>query len=253
MTSSNRRLPASVALGALAAGLLAACSAGQIAQTSQIVSAVPGAQGQIEVKPPTELIYLRNATLDYPGVGGYAQGATAPLSLWIVNGTTQTVTLTAATATIGDKAATVTQIHGLNSGSPCSVPQSLAPLVPSSTAPSSAVPSSTAPSAGTSPSGKTSPSAGKSASGSVSPSPVEPSPSPSNTGSPTINVPIPAGGCVELDRTSAQYLQIVTLPGKVANGGTVPVTFTFTGADRATYVSQPLDLPVTVPASPNPR
>jgi hypothetical protein len=248
VTRSNRRLPAVAALGAaLAVGLLGACSAGQIAQTSQIVSAVPGAQGTVEVAGPTQAIALRNVTLDYPGAGGYQKGATAPLAVWIVNGTESTVTLSKVTSDAGP----VTISSGGNSGSPCSTPRSLPPVAPSEL-PTSRVPSTgqASPSAsGQSPSTQ-SPSTQSSSTQSPS-APASPaaSPSPSGAGSADIRVTIPAGGCVELDRHSAQFLQIARLADKVDNGSAVPVEFTFTDQAGQPH-STTLDVPVDVAASP---
>lgn len=259
MTRSIRRLPAALALGALAAGLLAACSAGQIAQTSQIVPAVPGAQAQVTVKAPDEVVYVRNATLDYPGVQGYAAGANAPLSLWIVNGTRQPMTLTGVTSPAGP----VRPAFGANSASPCSVPRSPdAPALPSTTASGGAP--NTQPSALTttgttkatpSTTAQPSPSAGSPSAGSpsASASSAAPSPSASAAGPSAIKVQIPAGGCVELDRASAQYLQIVKLSDAVPNGTTVAVTFTFVGTDGQTHQTGQLNVPVDVPASPASR
>jgi hypothetical protein len=257
VTRSIRRLPAALALGTLAAGLLAACSAGQIAQTSQVVPAVPGAQGQITVKAPDQMIFVRNATLDYPGKTGYAQGGAAPLSLWIVNESQQAVTLTGVTSSAGQ----VRLEPGLNSASPCSVPRSPeAPPVPSTTASGGAINSlqpSTATTTGTTkatPSSTARPTASPSLSAapSAAASSVAPPPSPAAPPS-AVKVPIPAGGCVALNRESAQFLQIVAVTRAVPNGTTVPVTFTFVGADGQTYQTGELNLPVNVPASPNER
>jgi hypothetical protein len=259
VTRSIRRLPAALALGALAAGLLAACSAGQIAQTSQIVPAVPGAQGQITVKAPDQVIFVRNATLEYPGTKGYAQGGAAPLSVWIVNQTQQAVTLTGVATGAGQ----VRPEPGLNSASPCSVPRSPeAPPVPSTTASGGAINSLQPSAVSTTGTTKATPSstARQSPSGSPSPSAAASSATPPPTpttagsaGSATIKVQIPAGGCVALNRQSAQFLQIVDLARPVSNGNTVPVTFTFVGADRQTYQTGQLNVPVDVPATANVR
>jgi hypothetical protein len=257
VTRSIRRLPAALALGALAAGLLAGCSAGQIAHTSQIVPAVPGAQAQITIKSPDEVIYLRNVTLDYPGKQGYAKGGAASLSLWIINESRQAVTLTGLTTTAGQAVLSA----GLNSASPCSVPGSPeAPPLPSTTASGGAP--NTQPTAVTTtgttkatPSSTARPSAG---SPSVTPSSAAPTLAPASPGTPAgsavIKVKIPAGGCVALNRQSAGFLQIVDLAKAVDNGTTVPVGFTFVGTDGQTYqTTPPLNVPVDVPASPNER
>ncbi len=258
MTRSIRRLPAALALGALAAGLLAGCSAGQIAHTSQIVPSVPGAQGVIPIKSPDEVIYLRNVTLDYPGRQGYAPGDAASLSLWVINESRQAVTLTGAPTSAGQAVLSA----GLNSASPCSVPRSPdAPPLPSTTA-SGGAPNTQPTAVSTTGTTKSTPSSTARSSGSASPSvasssaaapPAPASPS-APVGSAVIKVRIPAGGCVALNRQAAQFLQVVGLAKAVENGTTVPVGFTFVGTDGQTYqTGAALNVPVDVPASPNER
>ena len=89
----NRRPLVAGALAAVAVattGLLSACGAGQLAQTAQVQPGVPGINTQA---PDGRQVYVRNAALDYSGPKGYAQGANAPMSLWIFNDTQQVVTL----------------------------------------------------------------------------------------------------------------------------------------------------------------
>ena len=128
MTSSNRRslVAGGVAVAAaLTSVLLSACGAGQVAQTAQIQSAVPGANAQA----PGRLVFVRNATVDYPGTKGYPQGAGAALTFWVFNNTQDPVSL------VGVGAAEVTtdgrnmpvqvrQMTGANTASPCAVPRS---------------------------------------------------------------------------------------------------------------------------------
>jgi hypothetical protein len=67
-------------------------------------------------------------------------------------------------------------------------------------------------------------------------------------------VTIPPGGCLELSRRAAQYLQAVDLPSPLGNQDALAVTFGFTTADGQSFtIGQPLSLPVSVPASPLPR
>ncbi len=248
----NRRPLVAGALAVVAVGttgLLSACSAGQIAQTAQVR---PGVAGVNQDAPDGRRVYVRNVAIEYPGIKGYPQGGSAPLQMWIFNGTEQTVTLTAVNG------AQVHEAAGSNDAEPCSVPRSIAPSAPPSvTAPSMSPSVSAAPSA--SKSAKPSTSA-RSASPSSSPSgsPSEsPSPSPSPTlGSATINVAVPAGGCVELSPRAANYLALVELPEAVNSTSLVPVWLSFRNEDGSTFEigseSEPVQVPVATPDSPEP-
>jgi len=67
-------------------------------------------------------------------------------------------------------------------------------------------------------------------------------------------VTIPAGGCVELSKRAAQYLQAVDLPNALGNQDALAVTFGFTTADgQSLSTGAPLSLPVAPPAGPGPR
>ena len=63
-----------------------------------------------------------------------------------------------------------------------------------------------------------------------------------------------AGGCVELSRRAAHYLQIVDLPTAVDNASWVPLGFAFTTEDGSNFTigtkNAPVQLPVAVPESP---
>ena len=243
----NRRPLVAGALAAVAVattGLLSACGAGQLAQTAQVQPGVPGINTQA---PDGRRVYVRNAALDYSGPKGYAQGANAPMSLWIFNDTEQVVTL------VGVAGIQVVESDGANTAAPCAVPRTIPPAAPASATTPTANP--TAPSSGSSGAsagkGKSSPSAPPS---SASPSP-SPSPSPS-LGSAQIKVAVPAGGCVELSRRAAHYLQIVDLPRAVDNASWVPLGFAFTTEDGSNFTigtqNAPVQLPVAVPESPLP-
>ena len=75
----SRLVPLTVAVGT--AALLAACSSGQVAQTSNIEAAVNGANGQVGA------IAIRDAQITPPidPRGSYPTGADVPLRLTIVN------------------------------------------------------------------------------------------------------------------------------------------------------------------------
>jgi hypothetical protein len=247
---------------AVATGLLAACSAGQLAATSMVVPAVAGAQASVDAGSPTETITVNNATLDYPGTQGYKKGANVPVTLWIFNNTTKDVTLTGASSDAGQ----VLVSPGSHSGalSPCLASARPIQPNPSTGAPTAGVLPSAGASAGVSPAGPTNtpssrPSAKPTASGTPSASAsasASPSPSPSTVGSATINVSIKTFGCVALNRESAQFLQITNLAKALGSGNTVNMWFTFqAGGKEYTIGSEtsPIAVPVNVPASAGSR
>jgi hypothetical protein len=268
VTRSHRlRLAVPTVAGALVAtGLLAACSAGQLAATSLVVPAVAGAQASVTVVAnPPETITVSNATLDFPGPGGYKQGGNAPLSLWIFNNTTKDITLDAVASDAGQ----VVISTGAHSGAPSPCLSSARPIQPnpSTGAPTGGVGPSAGASGGASPAGPTGTpsnrpsakptgSASPSASASASPSP-SPSPSPEPVGSTDISVQIKAFGCVVLDRDASQFLQITGLTKPVGSGMTVNMAFRFTQAGGGQFTipasNGGVAIPVNVPASAGSR
>jgi hypothetical protein len=250
----HRRVVTAV-LGAAAlaaAGLLTACGTGQIAETADIVPAVPGANLNLNINGG--LLSVRDATVDYPGPQGYQPGDDAPLTIRIINGTTSPVTLTGAVATtpagatIGGK---VLQVGGVPSAAPSAespVPATRAPTpTPATSGRGRSAKPSVSPSA--------SPTASGSASQSASTGPV---------GSPNINVPVPAApdGLIILSKANSggSYLAISGLTQALRPGKSVRLVLTFTLADgstvqmgASTVPSQQLVVPVAVPASPLPR
>lgn len=271
MTRSHRlRLAVPAVAGALvASGLLAACSAGQLAATSLVVPAVAGAQGSVNAPSPgdpTGSITVSNATLDFPGPSGYKQGANAPVTLWIFNNTTKDITLDGVLSDVGDLVLST----GAHSGAPSPCLSSARPIQPnpSTGAPTAGVGPSEGASAGASPAGPTGTpsnkpsakptgSASPSGSASASPSP-SPSPSPTPAGSSQISVQIKAFGCVVLNRDASQFLQITGLKTPVNSGMTVRMAFHFTQAGGGQFVipstgNGGIAVPVNVPASAGSR
>ncbi len=253
MTRSHRRpLVAGIlaATAVLMTGLLSACGAGQIAQTSQVEPGVAGVNTQA---PGGLRVFIRNAALDYNGPKGYPQGSNAPISLWIFNDLEKPITLVGV-ASRGQ----VMLADGKTTATPCSAPRSGSPTPPATSLSATATSASPSPSA--SPSGKpgaSGKSGSPSAAASSAPPSLSPSPSPSaNLGSATINVRIAAGGCVELTHRAAHYLQVVQLPNPVDNTQTLPVLFHFRTEDGQSFTigteSQPVLLPIAVPESPLP-
>jgi len=132
-TASGRHA-ALLVLAVTTAALVSGCSSGQIAQTANIVAAVPGAS----VDSPDGRISLRDLVVSYKA-GGYAKGQSAPLAVRIFNNdNTKPLTLTAVTA---DKGKVL-----LVSAGPSSAPSTV-PATPSRLAgsPSSSAPAATSP------------------------------------------------------------------------------------------------------------
>ena len=246
-----------VRLGAVAAGVaaivasgaLAGCSAGQVSETATIVSAVPGGSASIAVptqQNPNGALLIKNVTVDYNGVNGYAAGDTATLSVWMVNQSTVPVTVTAGDSQLVDpsKERQLSSLGAvtLSSGKPDVV---IAQSVPS--APATAA--TTAPAAPSTPT--TEPSAPGSA-----------APSESDTGSPTAPPAAPTSitirpGTMQILSTSAgpgtQYLMIADLKQAVVPGNTVQLTFNVTSPNGDPLGSTQIIAPVAPPASPAPR
>src|SRR5262245_7331546 len=88
----GRRSVRSLAVGAVLAGALAGCSAGNLAQTSEMVPPVVGVNEQIGP------IALRDVHIAYNGPGGYPKGGTAPLVVRLFNTGTTPVKLVGVTA-----------------------------------------------------------------------------------------------------------------------------------------------------------
>ncbi|MFE0024771.1 hypothetical protein [Amycolatopsis sp. NPDC059021] len=211
MRLQNRRVFGAGVLALGAALVLAGCGAGQITQTDTQEPAVNGTLAQVKT------LSLRNAAVQYPAQGAaYQAGASAPLTLTIVNQGKQddalvSVTSDAAsgTAQLGGSKAVVAG-HALVIGAHDAV-ESTTEKLPSSSA-SSAPTSSGAPSSSSSSSS-----------------------SPSSSAAPSST----AGGDVVGSGT-------VVLPGlknPLWPGQTIKVTFVFQNAGPIT-----IELPVAAPA-----
>lgn len=271
MTRSHRRrlaAPAVAAALAVATGLLAACSSGQLAATSLVVPAVPGAQAAVTVSVPDgkpgsapQTIQIANATVDFPGTKPYAPGDSAPVTLWIFNNTESDITLTGVDSDFG----TVKIVPGTHTGAVSACLSSARPIQPnpSTGAPTAGVGPSPGATAGVSPAGPTGTASGHPSAlptGSAAPgasATVSASPSAAAAGSTNINVTIKSFGCVALNRDAAQFLQVTQLAQAVSSGMTVPLRFTFVQSGGAQYTipqdSSSLAVPVDVPASPGSR
>jgi hypothetical protein len=230
----------------VAAGALAGCGAGQIAETSKIVSAVPG--GSTSIAVPTEgnpngALLIKNVTIDYNDVNGYAAGSTAPLSMWIINQSTDPLIVTAGDAQLVDptKATTLTPIGSmsLSGGSPdVQAVQGVAGNASSAPA---------APSASAAPSESTAPSGGPSESGAPS---ISPAPSAA------ASITVQPGTMMALSTSAGsgvQHLEVTDLKGAVVPGNTVQLTFNVTKQDGTPLQSTQVVAPVSPPSAPGPR
>jgi copper(I)-binding protein len=274
VTRSHRRrlvVPAVAAALALPTALLAACSAGQLAATSLVQSAVPGGQASIQAGTVDETIQVANATIDYNGPKGYAAGGDAPLSLWIFNNTAKDITLTGVSSNAGQ----VVVADGAAPGAPSACQSSARPIQanPSTGAPNNGVAPSMGASGGISPQGptstpsaNTSPKPTSSAQESASANPSG-SATPSGTplavessapaGSSEIQITVKSDGCVALTKQGSQFLQVSDLSDPVVPGKTVNLSLTFQQAGGKQFVigttQSPFAVPVDVPGTPDPR
>jgi copper(I)-binding protein len=217
--SSARLVAASVLIAGVA--VLSACSAGKITQTSTQVAAVPGAS--VDLGP----LALRDLTVAYNGIDGYAKGEDVPLVVRIFNNGTAPVKLTQATT---DKAEQIVPVGG-----PSQPPTTTAPPPASASASPSA---SASGSASPRPTGSASPSR------SASPSPSAAAPA----GPATLSIVIPPGGYVLLVPGQGQYLAMRGLKEPLTPGYTTNVTFTFDNGASTTVA-----IPFGLPAEPGPR
>jgi hypothetical protein len=244
----KRRLGAAAVgvVAIFAAVALAGCSAGQIAETATIVSAVPGGSASVAVpteQNPNGALLIKNVTVDYNGVSGYAAGATATLSVWLANQSTKPVTVTAGDSQLIDptKESQLTPLGtvSLAGQSPDVVNLQNGPSAPATGA-TTVPPASAPPSAPPSPAPSGSPSA-------------SPTPTPAAPTAATVTI---QPGTMQILSTSAgptaQYLQIAGLKAPVVPGNTVQLTFNVT-SDGQPMGSAQVVAPVAPPASPAPR
>lgn len=185
-------------LAGLVAGVgviaLTGCSSGQLAQTSEVKPAVPGANANAGP------LALRNLTVLFKGGDDptYQAGSDAPLVVRIANdGTGQD----ALTKVDSPDAGSVTLVGGTGGAEP-------------SGSPSAAGTPSVAPTAG------------------GTPSPTASAAAPA--GAATFSVPLPARQLVQLLPDQGRYLMLTKLKHSVAPGTSVRVTFHFTTAGPVT-------------------
>ncbi len=256
-STSHRRLVA-IVVGATAlatAGLLAGCGTGQVAETADIVPAVPGAN--LDLKVDGGVISVRDATVDYTGPEGYPAGKSAALTIRIINGTSSPITLIGAASSVG----TVRQVGGATSAAPTA--EAPAPVATSAPAASASKPAASASKPAAKASGAPSPagSAAEPASGAPL---ASGSAAPAELGSAEIKVPVPGApdGLIVLSKANSggTYLLISDLRKALNPGGSVQLKLAFKLADGSTVVlgdsnlpNQQLVVPVAVPQNALPR
>jgi len=242
------RLLAAAAGVAAAVLSLSACGAGQIAATATIVSAVPGGSATVGVPDLTDVnsqIQIENVLVEYPGVGGWAAGQSAPVSLRIANQTQSPITVKLGDATlIGPKAGAAAP--GTPLGSLVWAGGGNGVTTPVTTPPSAAV----------------TPTPSQSGAPSVPPTGSVPSSPPPATGSPLpiepdlVIPPMTLAILAPSNTIQQRYLQISNMSQPVRPGDTVSMSFTFVvqpdNGPAATYQTTVV-APLAPPASAAPR
>jgi hypothetical protein len=222
----------------VAAGALAGCGAGQIAETSTIVSAVPGGSSSVAVPTeanPNGALLIKNVTVDFNDINGYPAGATAPLSMWIINQSTDPVTVTAGDAQLIDptKATTLTPLGSMSLSGGTPVVDDVQGVAGNPSTAPAAPPSSPASGAPSSPSESSAPAAPVAASVTIQPG--------------TMLVLSTSAG------SDVQHLEVADLKGAVVPGNTVQLTFNVTKQDGTPLQSTQIVAPVSPPSAPGPR
>jgi copper(I)-binding protein len=215
---SARRAASALFAGFAVLTAVPACSAGLIAQTSNEVPAVPGANLTIGDPATGNTIELLNMVVAYNGPQGYPAGGSAPLFIRLFNNGPTTVKLVKVTA--GNAARTVILV-----GSAVATP----PVAPTPTARATGTPSG-APS------------------GSATPTPTAAPTVESPGGQETFSIDILPSSYALLVPGQGAYLQLSGLSAALIPGQSVPLTFTFSDGR-----SGEMAVPVGVPEKAQPR
>ncbi len=242
-TLGTRRTVLLAGAAVLAAGAVSACSAGQVAETSNKQPSVAG----INIENSDRSVLIRDLAVSYGTVAGYQQGGNAPLQFGLFNQTRQpiTVTITSTRPTTNNPQLTwargVVVTGGGGSGQPAVDPTGSRPVAqpggtgntadPTAGAPAPTGSATPAPSAGATPGG-TAPTA--------APAPTD--------GGPAV-ITLPPLGSATFAPGDPRSAQLVGLAGPVKSGYSVNLVFQFSNN------AAPLTVPVGVgvPLSPVPR
>ena len=220
----RRRATVLLAGAAATALLVSGCGAGQIAETANKASAIPGVN--VDLNAADGSYKIRNLLVAYKDTNPYPAGGNAPLSVVIFNDTSKEVTV----KVTSDDARSVVVAGATPT-----------PAQPPAT-PTSSAPASVSPTNGTTPSGGATESQSPRPTG--SPQPVPSAAGPPSAGPATLR--IPANGFVVLGPSGGSFLQLEGLHAPLRAGQTVNLVFEFDGEQISTTA------PVSVPLSPAP-
>jgi hypothetical protein len=233
-TLGTRRAILVAGAAAVAAAVLAGCSAGQVAETSMKRPSDPG----VNADNSDGSVSIRNLSVVYNGPQGYPAGGSAPLELGLFNQTTQQITVNISSTPPTDGTVDKSVLTGTSvglSGGPAT-PSSAAVPEPSGSRPAAQPETSQGANAGVS-----TPSVMPSAEPSVSTEPTEAT-------QPARVVLGPLGYAIFLPGDK-QTLQVQGLSGRLTPGRAVYITFEFSNGAQALT----LPAPVSVPDSAGPR
>lgn len=230
-TPGTRRAALVAGVATVAAVALAACSAGQVAETANKNPSVYGVNAQNS----DGSVLIRNLAVAYPGTAGFESGANAPLEVNLYNQTAREITVLISSQPFEGEGEGVVSARavGLVGGAP--------------TTPSTAIPE---------PSGSrpvATPDTDSSPTGSVEQPSAEPSASPSST--PAAGAARPARiaigplSYVSFQPGDTETLQAIGLSGKLLPGQAVNLVFEFSNGAQPLVVQAS----VAVPTSPAPR
>lgn len=251
----TRRVVLATGVATAAAIALTGCSAGQIAETALKRTSNPG----VNADNADRSVYIRNLSVVYPGVEGYAAGGEAPLELSLYNQTTAPITVTISSAAPktdveGHEVVTASQvsISGAvpTAGASATPSTSVSPDSPDEaapTAPTGEDEASGGPSIGASPS--SSESASPSSSESASPSSSASASAPAAGAGKPAQITLPAQGSAVFLPDAMSKILAVGLSDELTSGGALNLVFTFSNG------VEPLELqaPISTPLSPAPR
>ncbi|MEV4635869.1 hypothetical protein AB0J80_00815 [Actinoplanes sp. NPDC049548] len=233
----TRRAFLATGVATVAAIALAGCSAGQVAETALKQASNPG----VNIDNSNGSVVIRNLSVQYPGVEGYAAGDNAPLEVGIYNQTKQPVTVLVSSQPLagageGQGVVSARQVGLVGGGA--ATPSAASSAIPE---PSGSRPSDTEddqnseqiPTPSGNPSPGETPSTAPAATGAARPARLEIGPLSSVTFLPG----------------DKEQLQALGLTGKLSPGGSVNLVFEFSnGADPLV-----VQAPVSVPLSPASR
>ncbi|MET0496057.1 MAG: hypothetical protein ABW000_23265 [Actinoplanes sp.] len=236
----SRRAVLATGVAAVAAVALAACSSGQVAETSL---KKPSNQG-VNADNSDRSVFIRNLAVEYKGTEGYQAGDSAPLELGLFNQTTQAITVLISSQPLEGAPESQSVVSGSSVG--LTGGSSAAPSTPSSAIPE---PSGSRSSGGQDDQGEDEiPSADPSTSADPSDEPsTEPSTEPTPEARPARIEIGPLGSATFLPGDDEE-LQVLGLTGKLAPGSSVNLLFEFSNGAKDLTVQAPVGIPLT-PAS----